>query len=219
MIAGGKGHGGCSWFLGGFLFGPLALLATLGLRDRKNDLNTQRLVATQQEMLDEMQRKHDWERRQWEREKQMQYLEEEQSSRRVRQLPSRQETWEEEIEEDFIDVDAMEHDENGLSEYLHTLEYDEEVPELLSNLIVLGIETKHQFLDRLKWSCEIKEGERVELLFAEHIWIYFLYKSDGTDYEKFWEDELEASFVVVRTQDNAYFLRKQHGHPSHEEIS
>jgi hypothetical protein len=71
----------------------------------------------------------------------------------------------------------------------------------------------------LKWSCEIKEGDRVELLFAEHIWIYFLYKSDGTDYEKFWEDELEASFVVVRTQDNAYFLRKQHGHPSHEEIS
>ena len=33
-IAGGKGHGGCSWFLGGILFGPLALIATLGLRDR-----------------------------------------------------------------------------------------------------------------------------------------------------------------------------------------
>lgn len=219
MIAGGKGHGGCSWFLGGFLFGPLALIATLGLRDRKNDLNTQRLVATQQEMLDEMQRKHDWERRQWEREMQMQYLEEEQSTRRVRQLPSHQETREEQFEEDFIDVDAMSHDENGLSEYLHTIEYDEEVPELLSNLIVLGIETKYQFLDRLKWSCEVREGVQVELLFAEHIWIYFLYKTDGNDYEKFWSDELEAKFVVVRTQENAYFLGKQHDHPSQEVIS
>lgn len=205
--------------MGGFLFGPLALLATLGLRDQKNDFNTQRLVATQEEMLDEMQRKHDWERRQWEREKQRQYLEEEQSSRVVKQLPYYQEAWQEQIEEDFIDVDAMSHGEYGLSEYLHTLEYDEEVPELLSTLVFLGIETKHQFHNRLKWSCEIKEGEMVELLFAEHIWIEDLNKSGGTDYEKFWADELQASFVVVRTQDNAYFLRKQYDDPSSEEMS
>ena len=59
-IAGGKGYGGCSWSLGGILFGPLALIATLGLRDRKRDWATQRLINTQEEMLDEIQRKHAW---------------------------------------------------------------------------------------------------------------------------------------------------------------
>ena len=55
-IAGGKGHSACSWFLGGILFGPLALIAILGLRDRKLDWDTQRLINTQEEMLDEIQR-------------------------------------------------------------------------------------------------------------------------------------------------------------------
>ena len=121
-IAGGKGHGGCSWFLGGILFGPLALIATLGLRDRKRDWDTRRLIDTQEEMLDEIQRKHDWERRQWEQEKERQYLEAE--SRRADQyrLPADQEHWQEEQDEtceEFIDVIAKE---DSLDDYLHTLE-------------------------------------------------------------------------------------------------
>ena len=95
-IAGGKGHGGCSWFIGGFLFGPLALIATLGLRDRKRDWDSRRLLDTQEEMLDEIQRKHAWERRQWEQEKERQYLEtESQRAEEYRLLPE-QEDWNDE---------------------------------------------------------------------------------------------------------------------------
>ena len=66
------------------------------------------MVTTQEETIDEMQSKHDWKRREWEREKQRQYLEEEQSSRGVRQLPYHQEAWQEQIEEDFTDVFSRE---------------------------------------------------------------------------------------------------------------
>jgi hypothetical protein len=210
MIAGGKGHGGCSWFLGGFLFGPLALLATIGLRDRKNDLTAQRLVATQEEMLEEIQRKHDWERRQWQREMERQYLEEDYSQSRPLRLSPSQELLEEEVDDDFIDIDAVEKDSDDLNDYLHTLEYDEDVPELLTQLFSLGIHTKSQFLDRLKWSCEIVDGLEVEELFAEHIWVDNLNKGGITDYKKLWLDELRESFLVVRTQETAYFLRKKH---------
>ena len=34
VIAGNKGHNGCMWSIGGFVFGPLAVLATLGLGDK-----------------------------------------------------------------------------------------------------------------------------------------------------------------------------------------
>jgi hypothetical protein len=210
MIAGGKGHGGCSWFLGGFLFGPLALLATIGLRDRKNDLTAQRLVATQEEMLDEIQRKHDWERRQWQREIERQYLAEDYSQSRPLRLSPSQEMFDEEVDDEFVDVDAVVQGEDRLIDYLHTLEYDEEVPELLTHLLSLGIETKSQFIDRLKWSCEIVEGVEVEELFAEHIWIDNLNKSESTDYGRLWLEDLESSFLVLRTADNAYFLRRQH---------
>ena len=50
-----------------------------------------------------------------------------------------------------------------------------------------------------------------EQLFAEHIWKDVLNKSDDTDYQEFWEKELAQSFLVVRTQDNAYFLKRNHG--------
>lgn len=210
-IAGGKGHGGCSWFLGGILFGPLALIATLGLRDRKRDWDTRRLIDTQEEMLDEIQRKHDWERRQWEQEKERQYLEAE--SRRADQyrLPADQEHWQEEQDEtcdEFIDVIAKE---DSLEDYLHTLEYDEDVPGLLEKLNALGMDTKAEFLYRLKWHVEVPEGQVAEQLFAEHIWKEVLNKSDGTDYQEFWEKELSPSFLVLRTQDNAYFLKRNHG--------
>ena len=150
-IAGGKGHGGCSWFLGGILFGPLALIATLGLRDRKRDWDTQRLINTQEEMLDEIQRKHDWERRQWEQEKERQYLEAESRRDDDYRLPPEQEEeeWDEGPEEgEVIDVSTSEED--SLDDYLHTLEYDGDVPGLLEKLNAMGMETKAEFLDRLK---------------------------------------------------------------------
>jgi len=215
-IAGGKGHGGCSWFAGGFLFGPLALFATLGLRDRRRDWDTQRLINTQEEMLDEIQRKHDWERRQWEQEKERQYLEAESRRDEDYRLPpeQEQEEWDEELEEvedegEVIDVSASEED--SLDDYLHTLEYDEDVPGLLEKLNALGMETKAEFLYRLKWNVEVPEDQVAEQLFAEHIWKEVLNKSDDTDYQEFWEKELEQSFLVVRTQDNAYFLKRNHG--------
>ena len=34
-VAADKGHNGASWFFGGLLFGPLALIACAGLSDRK----------------------------------------------------------------------------------------------------------------------------------------------------------------------------------------
>ena len=210
-IAGGKGHGGCSWFLGGLLFGPLALIATLGLRDRKLDWDTQRLINTQEEMLDEIQRKHAWERRQWDQEKERQYLEAESRRDDDYRLPPEQEEeeWDEEPGEvEVIDVSASEED--LLDDYLHTLEYDEDVPGLLEKLNALGMETKAEFLYRLKWNVEVPEDQVAEQLFAEHIWKEVLNKSDATDYQEFWEKELAQSFLVVRTQDNAYFLKRVH---------
>ena len=35
-VAGDKGHEGMNWFWGGLLFGPFALLAVVGLSDRKH---------------------------------------------------------------------------------------------------------------------------------------------------------------------------------------
>ena len=125
-----------------------------------------------------------------------------------------QEEWDEELEEvedegEVIDVSASEED--SLDDYLHTLEYDEDVPGLLEKLNALGMETKAEFLYRLKWNVEVPEDQVAEQLFAEHIWKEVLNKSDDTDYQEFWEKELEQSFLVVRTQDNAYFLKRNHG--------
>lgn len=211
MVAGGKGHSGCSWFLGGFLFGPLALLATLGLRDQKRDWDARRLINTQEEMLDEIQRKHAWERRQWEGEKKRQYLEAEYREKEVYRLPPEQEEWDEEPDEvgkEVIDVSNAE--ENSLNDYLHTLEYDEDVPDLLEKLNALGMETKAEFIDRLKWNIEVPEDQVAEQLFAEHIWKEVLNKSDEADYQEFWEKELAQSFLIIETQDNAYFLKRNH---------
>lgn len=214
QIAGGKGHGGCSWFLGGFLFGPLALVATLGLRDRRRDWDTQRLINAQEEMLDEIQRKHDWERRQWEEEKERQQLEAESRREEYYLLPPNQdqEEWDEDSEEFYGEViDVSNFEEDSLEDYLHTLEYDEDVPGLLEKLNALGMETKAEFLYRLKWNFEVPEGRVAEQLFAEHMWKEVLNKSDDTDYLEFWEKELAQSFLVIRTQDNAYFLKRVRG--------
>ena len=209
MIAGGKGHGGCSWFAGGFLFGPLALIATIGLRDRKRDWDTQRLINTQEEMLDEIQRKHAWERRQWEIEKERQYLEsrEEQIERYL--PPVEEEEHYEEQSYDYIDVEAEE-EEDDLDYYLHTLEYDEEVPTLMGQLSALGITSKDDFLASLKWSCENAECNPEEE-FAKHIWENALNKQGDIDYLEYWADELSSSFDVAKTQDNTYFFAKTFG--------
>ena len=64
-----------------------------------------------------------------------------------------EEEWDEEPGEvegegQVIDVSASEED--LLYDYLHTLEYDEDVPGLLEKLNALGMETKAEFLYRLK---------------------------------------------------------------------
>lgn len=206
-IAGGKGHGGCSWFLGGILFGPLALIATLGLRDRKRDWDTQRLINTQEEMLDEIQRKHDWERRQWEIEKERQYLESREYPEQRYLPPIEEDDFYEESEDGYLDIEASGETEDLFDEYLHTLEYDEEVPVLKRQLEELGIHTEEGFLARLKWSHELTETPPEEE-FAKYIWKEVLNKAGDTNYTQYWESELEASFVAVRTQDNIYFLKK-----------
>ena len=169
-----KGHGGCSWFLGGILFGPLALIATLGLRDRKRDWDTQRLINTQEEMLDEIQRRHAWQRRQWDQEKERQYLEAESRRDDDYRLPPEQEEkeWDEEpgeVEGEGQVIDVSGSEEDLLDDYLHTLEYDEDAPVLLEKLNALGMETKAEFLYRLKWNVEVPEDQVAEQLFAEYI--------------------------------------------------
>ena len=125
------------------------------MRDRKLDWDTQRLINTQEEMLDEIQRKHAWERRQWEQEKERQHQEAESGRDDDYRLPPEQEEeeWDEEPGEvegegQVIDVSASEED--LLDDYLHTLEYDEDVLGLLEKLSALGMETKAEFLYRLK---------------------------------------------------------------------
>ena len=122
-----------------------------------------------------------------------------------------EEEWDEEPEEfmeEVIDVSTSEED--SLDDYLHTLEYDEDVPDLLEKLNALGMETKAEFLYRLNWKVEVKDNEVAEQLFAEHIWKEVLNKSETTEYQEFWEKELSQSFLLVRSQDNAYFLKKSH---------
>ena len=52
VVAGNKGHGGCLWTVGGVFFGPLALIATLGLGDKNQR-------TKQDQMLDELRRQND----------------------------------------------------------------------------------------------------------------------------------------------------------------
>jgi hypothetical protein len=51
MVAGGKDHDAISWFFGGILFGPLALLATLGLGNRKTANQQAQLLEAAQRQL------------------------------------------------------------------------------------------------------------------------------------------------------------------------
>ena len=81
-VAGNKGHNGCMWALGGFLLGPLALLATLGLGDRKAQ-------RKQDDLLEETRRQNEWMRRKmYEAEEERRYHEEQRYRERMRQLPT-----------------------------------------------------------------------------------------------------------------------------------
>jgi len=81
VVAGNKGHNGCMWAIGGFLLGPLALLATLGLGDRKAQ-------RRQDDLLEETRRHNEWMRRKmYEAEEERHYHEERQYRQRMRQLP------------------------------------------------------------------------------------------------------------------------------------
>ena len=77
-------------------------------------------------------------------------------------------------------------------------------------LAVLLDHRHHTLCCFLKWSVEVPEDQVAEQLFAEHMWKEVLNKSGDTDYQAFWEKDLSESFLVVRTQDNAYFRKKSH---------
>ena len=126
-IAGGKGHNGCMWFIGGILFGPLALLAAVGL----NDIKSQR---TQDELLEETRRQNEWLRRRVrDEEEERRYLEAERYWKR-RQLPPKEhfendeeQEYEEEYEEEYINVETSEM-EGGEGDYDGTVEEDLDKP-------------------------------------------------------------------------------------------
>ena len=109
VVAGNKGHNGCMWALGGFLLGPLALLATLGLGDRKAQ-------RAQDDLLEETRRQNEWMRRKmYEAEEERRYYEEQRYRQRMRQLPP-EEYYEEdeydeypqqdEYEDGYVDIEA-----------------------------------------------------------------------------------------------------------------
>ena len=102
VVAGNKGHNGCMWALGGFLLGPLALLATLGLGDKKAQ-------RKQDDLLEETRRQNEWMRRKmYEAEEERRYHEEQRYRQRMRQLPPEEYYDGEEYCEgdEYIDVEA-----------------------------------------------------------------------------------------------------------------
>ena len=112
VVAGNKGHNGCMWALGGFLLGPLALLATLGLGDRKAQ-------RRQDDLLEETRRQNEWMRRKmYEAEEERRYYEEQRYRKRLRQLPPEEYYEEKEYDEyygddgydedEYVDIEAQE---------------------------------------------------------------------------------------------------------------
>ena len=116
------------WCIGGFLFGPLAVLATLGLGDRISQ-------RKQDELLEETREQNAWMRekmRQKEREirymEEERYYEEEKYNRQMRQLPA-EEYYEDDNNDEYDTEYINDYDEkeinitNELDE-----DYDEEQP-------------------------------------------------------------------------------------------
>jgi len=114
IIASNRGHNGCLWSLAGFLLGPFALLATIGLSDRN-------IARRQDELLDETRRQNNWMRRKmYEAEEERRYYEERRYRESMRGLPPEEYYEEEEYEEyddedgyadEYVDIEAREGDE------------------------------------------------------------------------------------------------------------
>lgn len=95
------------WALGGFLLGPLALLATLGLGDRK-------VQKKQDDLLEETRKQNTWMRRKmFEAEEERRYYEEQRYRQQLMQLPQQEYIDEDEeagyyenerYEDDYVDV-------------------------------------------------------------------------------------------------------------------
>jgi len=120
-VADNKGHNGCMWALGGFLLGPLALLATLGLGDRKAQ-------KKQDDLLEETRKQNNWMRRKmYEAEEERRYYEEQRYRQRLRQLPQ-QEYYDENEEAGYYDDERYEDDyvDVGVSRDEETTETDNE---------------------------------------------------------------------------------------------
>ncbi len=127
-VASNKGHNGCMWCIGGFLFGPLAVLATLGLGDRISQ-------RKQDELLEETREQNAWMRekmRQKEREirymEEERYYEEEKYNRQMRQLPP-EEYYEDDNKDEYDTEYSNDYDgkEINITNELDE-DYDEEQP-------------------------------------------------------------------------------------------
>ena len=127
-VASNKGHNGCMWCIGGFLFGPLAVLATLGLGDRISQ-------RKQDELLEETREQNAWMRekmRQKEREirymEEERYYEEEKYNRQMRQLPP-EEYYEDDNNDEYDTEYINDYDEKEINITNELDEnYDEEQP-------------------------------------------------------------------------------------------
>ena len=128
-VAGNKGHNGCMWSIGGFLFGPLAVLATLGLGDKISQ-------RKQDELLEETREQNAWMRKKMrEKEREIRYMEEERYyeeekyNRERKQLPP-----EEYYEDDNYERYEKEYNDNYDEREINIAneldeDYDEEQPE------------------------------------------------------------------------------------------
>ena len=128
-VAGNKGHNGCMWCIGGFLFGPLAVLATLGLGDKISQ-------RKQDELLEETREQNAWMRKKMrEKEREIRYMEEERYyeeekyNRERKQLPP-----EEYYEDDNYERYEKEYNDNYDEREINIAneldeDYDEEQPE------------------------------------------------------------------------------------------
>lgn len=120
-VASNKGHNGCMWCIGGFLFGPLAVLATLGLGDKISQ-------RKQDELLEETREQNAWMRKKMrEKEREIRYMEEERYyeeeryNREMKQLPP-----EEYYEDDDMERYGNDNEINITNELDE--DYDEEQP-------------------------------------------------------------------------------------------
>jgi len=54
------------------------------------------------------------------------------------------------------------------------------------------------------------KGRNLPSVNSEYFWKDVLNKEEDNDYLKYWEEELTKSFIAIRTQNNAYFLKRRY---------